>query len=146
MELTINNLIKIIIAVFVIVVVIFGIYSGMRNYILPYFSGLGFEEPKIDMNSGFGKILIKEENKIARLDNENYLVFKNQKTDVYFKEQKIWIKEIGVLGIDRLDLDEEIGSLDNEGKITINPGFGYEELNGAYKFGKEIYKIGGVDE
>ena len=44
MELTTNNLIKIIIAVFVIVVVIAGIYLGMRNYVIPYFSGIGFEE------------------------------------------------------------------------------------------------------
>ena len=42
MELTINNLIKIIIAGVVIAVVILGIYFAMSSYVIPFFRGLGF--------------------------------------------------------------------------------------------------------
>ena len=41
-ELTINNLIKMIIAGVVIVVVILGIYFGFKNYVIPFFEGIGF--------------------------------------------------------------------------------------------------------
>jgi len=41
-ELTINNLIKIIIAGIVIVVVILGLYFAMTSYVIPFFKGLGF--------------------------------------------------------------------------------------------------------
>ena len=42
MELTINNLIKIVIAAIIIAVVVLGIYFEMSNYIIPYFKGFGF--------------------------------------------------------------------------------------------------------
>ena len=41
-ELTINNIIKMIIAVFVLVAVIGGIYLGFKSYVIPFFDGLGF--------------------------------------------------------------------------------------------------------
>ena len=47
MELTINNLIKMVIAALVIVVVIVGIYFAMSSYIIPYFKGIGFGGEKI---------------------------------------------------------------------------------------------------
>jgi len=43
MELTINNLIKIIIAVLVLAVIVIGIYFGFRSYIIPYFEGFSFK-------------------------------------------------------------------------------------------------------
>jgi len=42
MELTIDNIIKIAIGVFVIVAVVLGIYLAMNSYIIPFFKGLGF--------------------------------------------------------------------------------------------------------
>ena len=42
MELTINNLIKIVVAAVVIAVVVLGVYFVMSNYIIPYFKGFGF--------------------------------------------------------------------------------------------------------
>jgi len=45
MELTINNLIKMAIAGVVIVVMILGIYLGMREYIIPFFRDIGFGKP-----------------------------------------------------------------------------------------------------
>ncbi len=65
MELTINNLIKMVIAVLVIVLVLTGIYFGMKNSIIPYFSGLGFEEPAVDVNTQFGRELIQEKNLVG---------------------------------------------------------------------------------
>lgn len=44
MELTINNLIKIVIAGVVIVLMILGIYLGMKEYIIPFFRDIGFGE------------------------------------------------------------------------------------------------------
>jgi hypothetical protein len=41
-ELTIDNLIKIIIAAIVIIAFILGIYFAMTNYIFPFFKGFGF--------------------------------------------------------------------------------------------------------
>ncbi len=43
MELAINNLIKMIIAVIVIVLVVAALYFAMKSYIIPYFKGFGFE-------------------------------------------------------------------------------------------------------
>lgn len=44
MELTINNLIKIIIGVFVFVIVVMGIYLFFRNYVLDFFKNFSFNE------------------------------------------------------------------------------------------------------
>lgn len=46
-ELTINQIIKIIIVVFVIVVVVGGIYLAFKEYIIPYIKGIGFGTEKI---------------------------------------------------------------------------------------------------
>ncbi len=54
-ELTINNLIKIIIAVVVLIAVILGVYLSFNNYIIPYFKGFDF-----------GMILITTRNFINR--------------------------------------------------------------------------------
>jgi len=40
-EMIIGQIVKIVIAVLVIVVVIVGVWIGFRNYIFPYFEGLG---------------------------------------------------------------------------------------------------------
>jgi hypothetical protein len=42
MELTIENIIKIAIGVFVIAAVVLGIYLAMNSYVIPFFKGLGF--------------------------------------------------------------------------------------------------------
>ncbi len=41
MELSVGEIVKIVIAVLVVAVAVLGIYIGFRNYILPYFEGLG---------------------------------------------------------------------------------------------------------
>lgn len=40
-ELTISQIIKIIIILFVIVIVIAGVYLAFKTYVIPYFQGLG---------------------------------------------------------------------------------------------------------
>ncbi len=42
-ELTINTLIKIVLASVVMIIVILGVYAGVRYYVIPYFSGIGFD-------------------------------------------------------------------------------------------------------
>ena len=157
MELTTDNLIKIVLGVFVIVALVLGIYFAMNSYVIPYFSGIGFEEPKIDINTDFGKELIQDKNLIGTVDKDGYFTYKNEnveiKTDIYFKDGKIYLKEY--LGSynkdswtvtnwikDHLNADQKIGSLDSQGKIIINKEVQYGEiLNNAYKNGNEIYKI-----
>ena len=41
--LTINQIVKIGIAVFVFVIVVVGVYLSFKNYILPYFKGISFK-------------------------------------------------------------------------------------------------------
>ncbi len=143
MELTINNLIKMVIASVVIVVVILGVYFSMKAYVIPYFSGISFEEPKIDINTQFSKELIQEKNLIGRVDENSFFISEKEgRTKIYFKKDKIYLEKYGLFGLDELKFDEEIGELDNEGKISIYYGVeGSEGLNSAYKYGKEIYKI-----
>ncbi len=142
MELTTENIIKIALGVFVIVTVVLGVYFAMNFYIIPYFSGIGFEEPKIDINSEFGKELMKEENLIGTADNKGYFVYQGTTTKIYFKKNKVYLRETGWFGWDWTNPDEEIGKLDNEGKVVINRNVQYSDvLNNAYKVGKEIYKI-----
>ena len=157
MELTTDNLIKIAIGVFVIVVMILGIYFAMNSYVIPYFSGIGFEEPKIDANSEFGKELLKDENLIGSLDEDRYLVLKGgEKTEIYFPkgENGIYLREYtwsynkdswGITNWvnDHLNGDKKIGSWDsNGGKITIQDVQYEVILNNAYRNGeKEIRRI-----
>jgi hypothetical protein len=44
MDLTINNLIKIILGVFVFVIVVGGIYFFFKNYVLDFFENFSFNE------------------------------------------------------------------------------------------------------
>jgi len=155
MELTINNLIKMTIAVLVIVLFMAGLYLGMKTYVIPYFSGIGFEEPRVDVGSQFGQTLIKPENQVGTVGREDGFFYNNgQKTSIYFKKGKIKVAEGKWISS-----DSEIGSVTNDGKIIIDmkyvdpllggkytiAGINLDAklLNGAYKFGLEIYKIGG---
>ena len=137
MELTINNLIKMVIAVFVIVLIVTGLFIAMKSYVLPYFSGIGFEEPKVDVNTQFGRELIQEKNLIGRVDSDGFFIYEKRKTDVYFDEGKI--KE----AVDWW-LDDKIGFVGSDGKIELDGATEYfEVLEGSYKYGNEIYKVGG---
>ena len=140
-ELTINHLIKIIIAVAVIVVVITGVYFAMSNYIVPYFSGLGFEEPKIDTTTTFAQELLKEENIIGSVSGKDF-IYEGRKTNFYFENGKVYLKKTGIFDWDITGWDVKIGNLDSEGKIIIsNEVPGTEVFSNTYKYGNEIYKI-----
>ena len=147
MELTINNLIKMVIAVFVIVLIVTGLFIAMKSYVLPYFSGIGFEEPKINVNTQFGRELIQEKNLVGRVDSEGFFIYEKKKTDVYFKEGKIEVLEKGAFGWDWINPDSEIGLVGNDGKIELSGATEYSDvLEGSYKYGNEIYKVGGENE
>jgi len=150
MELTTSQIIKIIIGVLVIVSVVIGIYFSMKYYILPYFSGITYDEPKIDPNSDFGKELLQEKNLIGRVDitsKYQYFIYKKDnsfvRTEIYFYKRKIYFN------IEKW-FDRQIGFLDNNDKISINRDIelgggltekAYDVLNNAYKNYNEIYKI-----
>jgi len=139
--LTIENLIKMIIAVVVIVVIVVAVYFVMSNYIIPYFSDLGFEEPKIDPTTDFAKELLEEKNIIGSV-SDGIFIYEGKETDIYFKSGQIFMKKDGWFNLDWTGKDLKIGNLDSEGKIVIsNEVPGTETLSNAYKYGNEIYKI-----
>jgi len=149
MELTVNNLIKMSIAVLVIVLVITGIVIGMKNYVIPYFSGIGFEAPQIEMGTQFAKELVKEENLIGTVDEDNFFIYNHRKTDIYFnfKEHKVMMLVEGAFGWDWTASDERVGNVENDGKLVITASVPHGDiLDGAYWLGKEVYKIGGPVE
>lgn len=140
-QLTINNLIKIIIAVIVIVIVIVAVYFVMSNYIIPYFTDLGFEESRIDTTTAFAKELLKEENIIGSVSDGTF-IYEGRETDLYFKSGSLYMKKTGWFNWDWTGRDIKVGNLDSEGKIIISQEVpGTELLSNAYKYGNEIYKI-----
>ena len=95
MELTINNLIKMVIAGVVIVIVILGIYFGMRNYVIPYFSGIGFGGED-DIGEIVGEAGVCEgKTPIGILDKrkskggftESFFIYNGKKTNIYFSKE-----------------------------------------------------------
>ena len=144
MELTINNVIKIVIGVVVIAVVVLGIYLGMTNYIIPYFQGLGPSDGDNGGNGGGGgsgaeicqgKVpvgYLDLRRTITKLTKEYFFISNNQKTWIYFKNGKVW--ENNFFG------DDEIGSVvGNEIDIKIIERQGDAgNLHGKLKGGNQI--------
>jgi len=108
MELTVNNIIKIIIAVFVIVVLVFGIYLGVKSYIIPYFTEIG---PSGDGSGGNGDIgggvdVCNGKTEIGYIDNNFIYILdkgKYKETNFYIdgdnvKEAKPWYKRDSFIG------------------------------------------------
>ncbi len=146
-ELATNEVIKIVIAVLVLAVVIFGLVAGYRNYILPYFEDLGPSEEEKDLNSQYYKELIDKTNEVAILSSgqkEQYLIINGEKTRYYWKKGAIneddgrwynWDDKLGVTGKDgRVVIFEE--------SFAGHPGI--LVLNGAEKVGNAFYKKGGI--
>jgi hypothetical protein len=146
MELTTNNLIKMVIAVLVIVLIILGLYLGMKSYVIPYFSGIGFDESELDVNSQQFQDLIQERNRIAAIkdyDGKEFLYETNpsQRVEVYFDGQTIRI--YNVWGGDDYGgwRDREVGFVANNQEIFINSEEGPGWINGAFRYGRGIYRI-----
>ncbi len=92
MELTINNLIKIIIAVLVITVLILGIYSGFKSYIIPYFGGFGFGEENENNQIESSTDICDKKTELGYIENNIIWIKKGdkyEKTDIYIKNGEI---------------------------------------------------------
>jgi len=109
-QLTINKLIKLIIAGVVIVVVILGLYFAMTSYIIPFFKGLGFggEGPGGEVLEGS----CEEENLVGSLEKDGdllYFKYGDEKTVFYIKGEEIYEDRWG------WGNDEDVGKIvDNE--------------------------------
>ncbi len=69
-------------------------------------------------------------------------MYENQKTDVKFKDGKVLLSE-SFLGFDKLNPDTKAGIIGDDGKLEVEEITEYyNALNGAYKYGNEIYRIG----
>tara|TARA_Y100000310_G_scaffold343846_1_gene453462 strand:- start:3478 stop:3915 length:438 start_codon:yes stop_codon:yes gene_type:complete len=93
MELTTTNLIKILIAVFVIIAIIIGVYLSMKTYIIPYFKGAGpsGEEDK-GVVSGSVSICDGKTISVGYINDKKYFVKdgETKPTRIYFKKGKIY--------------------------------------------------------
>lgn len=159
-ELTTNKIITIIIAVFVLVIVLIALSYAMGEYIIPYFRGLGPQEPEIDVTSPFYQNCLK--NIVALVEQERYSYIKLKQTDGSFKKTEYYLQGgkvvrfektsslvsyVPVLGpfiVDRLDWDTEVGIIDSEGKIKLEEEQAkkdLKEIDGATKVYNEICKI-----
>jgi len=150
-ELTTNQIIKIVIAVFVLVIVVAGAYLSLKYYIIPYFRDLGPSEPDVDASSPFYQECLK--NKVAYLDKGYINIFdkkdssKSKLTEYYVKSIKIYKYNTYSAGwgwiADILQRDTEVGIIESDGIIKINNDLGdadLKELNGATKVNNEICK------
>ncbi len=126
-ELSVNSIIKMIIAVVVIAVVIFGIFLAFKNYIIPAFRGGTPDEYKgaIYSNDALDEI-IQEKNKIGEIVEEKgfLFIYLNEKTDYYRgKNSEIFRKNALIFGWDWTGKDNSVGKIHypgDYGVIVIN--------------------------
>ncbi len=150
MELTIGQIIKVVIAALVFVVVVLGVVLGFNSYIVPYFTEIGPSGIEKNLDTQYYQDLLDDENLVAtvvevRGENAHYLNINGEQTNYYFwKEnvQKIYEDDYSFWNRDNL-----IGILDNNGIVDIeNPvNDNLKSLDGGEKIGRAIYKIGGVN-
>ncbi len=168
-ELTISNVIKMIVAILVIAVVVLGVYFGFTNYVIPFFKGLGFGDGVID-DDGFdggleeksicdGKnvvIIIKEDKDLGGYPHD-YFYYRNSKVNAYLEDNLIYSTYEAVLDDEVTSTTtiakEQVGSIiDNQIKIDIDQvkGLGdlltsldksaFEMLDDAYISNNEVCK------
>ena len=146
-ELTIDQIIKIVLAVLVLVLVLTGIYMAFSNYIIPYFSDLGpSQEP--DISTPYYQDLIKDDNLIAKtsVDKDVNFIDVRQgndfaRTDYYFlrKTGKIYKNlDGGWLKPWEWAIDPQVGDILNS-KIRI-----FSE--GTYSTDSNLLTIQGADK
>jgi hypothetical protein len=136
-ELALNNIIKITLAVFALVIVIVAIYLSVNTYIIPYFTGISFNQ-SYGNNPGIceGKTFIGLiEYRAPWLEtNQDYFIYKGQKTEIYFLKEAIYEKKLGIDPvIGRIKGSEIVLSSDYSGEYA-------QILDGAFVGGKEICK------
>jgi hypothetical protein len=141
-ELALNNIIKITLAVFALVIVIAAIYLSVNTYIIPYFTGITFNQsygnnPSICEGKTFVGLI---EYRAPWLEtNQDYFIYKGAKTKIYFLKDTIYENRQWPI------TDKAVGKIQGS-EIVIFPGYsgGYAEivnlLDGAFVGGKEICK------
>lgn len=116
-ELTINKLIKLILAGVVLVVVILGLYFAMTSYVIPFFKGLGFgsDGPGGD---GFEEVEICEGKElVGSLEKDGdklYFVYEGEKTVFYINKDKIYRARFGFVN------DQETGEIVDDEIIILD--------------------------
>lgn len=146
-ELTVNEIVKIVIGVLLLVVVIGGVYLVFKDRIVSYFTG--FSPPhEVDATSAFGQELIQDKNIVATLflsSSSNYITLVGpppRQTQYYFVKNSDRIKkDIGVFsslswrGV--FGADQEVGTIDGTGKVVIVDVFlsdaDLQKIRGAYR-------------
>jgi hypothetical protein len=147
MELTTNNLIKMVIAVLVIVLIILGLYMGVKSYVIPYFSGIGFNESKFEVDSQDFQNLAQEKNKIAYIQNNGrneYAIFwqGGGPTEFYIHQGTKIKKDNPTNAINWVyggNVDDQVGFIGNNQEIFMNDGED-QTLTGAFRLGDGIYQ------
>lgn len=151
-QMTMEQIVKIIIAVFVFILVLTGVIIGFRNYIIPYFTDLGPGQEKEDFSSPHYQTLLKEESLIGVLSkegNKNFIMLKSGssfvKTKYYFWKESGEIYENiegGTLTFWTWRNDKKVGEFNSAGVITLDMSASeILSIQGATKIGNELRKI-----
>jgi len=145
-ELATSEIVKMVIAVFVLIIVIVGAYAGYKYYLVSYFKDLGpsgYKEP--DLSSSYYQSLIVESNRVASVENTvedvKWIYDKNGgKTFYYF-----W-KETNSIYLDvPFWADKQVGEISSTGKIKIFDSYTGNSflsiINNGERVRGQIYKM-----
>ncbi len=148
-ELTINSIIKIIIAVMIIFTVIFGVYLAFTNYIIPALTGgtpTQYEGP-VYSDAALQEILNKSSiGEIKKDEKGIFFIYLNERKTDYYRGEKSEIFKLrrGFLGWDKASKDLIVGKIyypGDYGVIVIIDGDDavLRELNNKIVYGSKIY-------
>jgi hypothetical protein len=133
-ELAINNIIKITLGIFAMIVVIMGIYFSVNDYIIPYFTGISFNQsygatPGICNGKTFLGLIEYRAPWVET--NQDFFIYHGEQTSIYFLKDQIYDKN--------LLFDKIIGRIQGS-EIVLAPEYSgtYKFLDGAFVDGKEI--------
>jgi hypothetical protein len=145
MELTINNLIKIVLGVLVFTIIVLGVYFYFSEYVSPYFSGFHFNSTS-NVNIGGSEDICKGKQVIGRIDLYDHSWAKSEKNYLFIGTTPtfIFVDETGLLKWDDTFRNNEVGRI-NGAQIEIYVGISSDystakTFDGAYLGGREICK------
>lgn len=150
-QLTISQLIKMLLFGFVIVLVIYGVSLGFNSYVIPYFKDIGpsTEDPR-NLNTQFYETLVAPENVVATLDAKKFFIVDGNKINyfiedsgIYFKVDFWWDTKAGELIDYKINMDGDYLKKINVGDRVVE----YKALvkiNGGEVVGSEVYKVTGA--
>lgn len=144
-EITSEQIVKIVIAVFVLVVVLGGVYLLFKDKILSYFGDLTPKDNRDFSSPYYKELLENEKNLVATLTKKGKLEYISLKggveTNYYIDGKSVKLDDKSIFS-----RDKKVGILDKQFKIRIDSEYlngddVLTSINGAEKIGKELRKL-----